>query len=601
MRCHDGGCMLDRTMGVEMDMSRHSLVSGATAEQVQATPGSFADEALHDPEQIRALLTAAAATGGRALLRREGRAVQVALERCDADAGRLVWQMIDRRSEWGQPPHEVDVLGPSSVLRLRLSDDVEAQGPSLVSPLPAELRRVRRRAQRRAPAPTGLRVDIELPDGAIRYEVVDVAAGGVALVAGGPAAERWLAAGQALPAIALPIDARPIRCQAVVRHVTPGGDGRVTYGVSLALEGEDSTRWEQLVLQALNPCTRPCEGQLERMWELFDLSGYFNLAGRTGDSFAAVRESFFRTTARTAAIPELFCHTVWPSGRGIEATVSAMKSYRYTWQTHQLAKRPGPGVAQLPGQVVRDVLVRAYEHAQADRGCRWVLAYVEKTTPFMDLSHLRFARRMASTGLALSMPVRMMDAHCSERSGLADALYDVGPATGDEARMLVAALARTRPRCYVEAMDLTGEGLDLRGAGEAWARRGLRRERAVFVARCRRQPLAALVVEHGEPGTNLFSLLDAARVVPLAPLPQEETFVYAALLDHARRWYADRGVASFTYIREDDDDSYAEACRLHDAPEAEPHLWILSSRLLPEFTEYLGEVTVGRRPAPRLL
>lgn len=67
MRCHDGGCMLDRTMGVEMDMSRHSLVSGATAEQVQATPGSFADEALHDPEQIRALLTAAAATGGRAL------------------------------------------------------------------------------------------------------------------------------------------------------------------------------------------------------------------------------------------------------------------------------------------------------------------------------------------------------------------------------------------------------------------------------------------------------------------------------------------------------------------------------------------------------
>ena len=127
---------------------------------------------------------------------------------------------------------------------------------------------------------------------------------------------------------------------------------------------------------------------------------------------------------------------------------------------------------------------------------------------------------------------------------------DIGPASIGEKYLLAGEIARTRPACYVEALDFTRERLELWGVSRAWQGAELERERRIFVARREGVPLAALVVELGHPGTNLFRLLDSARLFPLTP--EGKRSAYVALLDEARRWFAARGRSAFVFLCEDD-------------------------------------------------
>lgn len=588
--------MLARTSGASIEPLQAALHSMAPG------PALEAHETLRERARIVAVLHAAAVTGNPGVLRRAGQSTRVTLDRCDAATGQLSWGMLTARTEWGEPPYELDVVVYNSIYRLRLPADAESHGRSMVSGLPTQLLRIRRRAHRRTAAPPGLRMEMGRPSrAASSFEVLDLCLDGVGLAVDAADRDDLLSPGWCSLRLELDRASEVLEFIGEVRHVTTDCEGRTRCGVRLTPRPEDASGWARFVSQRQHPTTTTCEDLLDPLWQLFDLSGYFHLAGQTGDSFEALRRTFGRTVQRTTPIPELFCQTAWSSERGVEATLSSMKSYRYAWQIHQLAKRPGegPATSHVPGQILRDVFIRIYEHAQADPEGRWVISYLERATPFVDRSHVRFAEAMTATGLALSMPIRLMLAECADRCAPALEWFDIQPATDAEKQLLADTLARTRPSCYLDALDFTRERLEMHNICEHWDRHGLRRERAIFVARRHGQPLAALVLERGEPGTNLFSLLDSARIVPLAPFVQADKLVYPALLDEARRWFSRRGLESFTYLREDDDDSYAEACGLDDSPEADPHLWIVATRLLPELIEFICELTVGRMPNPR--
>jgi hypothetical protein len=238
--------------------------------------------------------------------------------------------------------------------------------------------------------------------------------------------------------------------------------------------------------------------------------------------------------------------------------------------------------------------VRTLEHSQADPDFRWLVAYVEANVPLMERVHLAYARAHADSGEALVMPVRLMEASCEELSGQpADGLH-ISPARSEEKALLAEHIALHRPACYVDALDLSRERLELTEVTRAWNAAGLERERHILVARRDNVPLAAIVMELGPLGTNLFRLLDSARLFPLYPEGRE---AYVALLDEARRWYASRHRSAFVLVREDEDDSYAAAARLRDEPGAQPCLWLLAARLMPELLEHVSEATVGRLPS----
>jgi hypothetical protein len=113
--------------------------------------------------------------------------------------------------------------------------------------------------------------------------------------------------------------------------------------------------------------------------------------------------------------------------------------------------------------------------------------------------------------------------------------------------------------------------------------------------------MAAALLETGEMGTNLFRLLDGVRLFALSP---DGMSAFPALLEWARGWYADRGRESFTYYCEDlQDESHAHVARMRDLGEG--RFWAVSAELLPEFLEYVFELTarppVQSVPAGRVL
>ena len=379
-----------------------------------------------------------------------------------------------------------------------------------------------------------------------------------------------------------------------VRHVSLSRDGgRRVAGLEVRPRtDEDSVRWMRLVEESLCPATRTSETLLEPLWELYAASGYFNLAGRSSEHFATLHRDFMDLGGRTATLPHLWCQTVWPSERGVEASLSSLKAYRHSWLLHQLGRRPGkPAQApEVPGQILRDTYQRTLEHSQGDPEFRWMFCYGEATVPWMERTHMRFGRLHQDSGQALVMPLRLMDVECDEPSGQPTGSLDIGPASIGEKYLLATEIARTRPGCYVEALDFTRERLELWGVSRAWQDAGLERERKILVARRQGLPLAALVLELGQPGTNLFRLLDSARLFPLSARGKD---AYVALLDEARRWFARRGRTSFVFLCEDEG-GYARVARLHDDPATQPALWIISASLMPEFLEHINEQSYGR-------
>jgi hypothetical protein len=580
--------------GVQVGIPEHGVLLG------QATPLSPTEASLRPvkedisgAERIETILTAIAAMSNKGVLHLPGHKVPVVLEHLDAEQGLLHWRCAEPGLEWGEGPYELEVSGYNSAYRMSLSVPT-AWGEWLVTPLPERLWRVRHRWQRRAPAPPGLRARCEQPSRSEQRrrecEVVDLSFSGLAL----RGSDDLAFPGRILTLELETADGESLTLSGEVRHVSSAqADGRRVFGLEVQPRtARDATRWTRLVTQSLCPTTSTSETRLEPLWDLYADSGYFNLAGKSVAHFDELRRSFMALGQRAAELPGLFCHTVLPSERGVEASLSSVKPYRHSWMLHQLARRPGQPAQthQVSGQVLRDIYLRTLEHSQGDSEFRWLFCYAESTVPWVQRTHVRFAQRMQDSGQSLVMPLRMMDVECGELSGQSAVDLDIGPASIEEKYLLASTITRTRPACYVEALDFRHEHLELDGISQAWQGAGLERERRILVARRQGVPLAALVLEVGQPGTNLFRLLDTARLFPLSP---EGRSAYVALLDEARRWFALRGRSAFVYLCEDEGD-YAKEARLHDDPATQPRLCIISASLVPEFLEHIHEQAIGR-------
>ncbi|RKH31529.1 hypothetical protein D7Y13_11490 [Corallococcus praedator] len=555
-------------------------------EWASGAPSALILDDITDPVRIRSILTTAAALGSPALLRRGETVMPLRLSRLDAATGCLHWTgpAVDVGA------CDIEIQGHHCIYRLHVTKDMR-QADAWETPLPSRIIQVRRRAWRRAPAPGSLRVRLPLPGWLGRERsAVDLSLGGLSLRL---APSERLSVGRVLqPIELLTEDGQRLSLRGEVRHVSAGADETFHCGLQVTpLTRDDAEPWRALVTQALHPTTRADGALVEAHWRLFSDSGYFDLAGRSSERFEARRASFVALGKRVAGLEAVLSEVVWPSERGVEATLSIMKPYRSLWMVHQLARhQDGSRYERTRGRMLRDVYVRAVEHAQADSAFRWFAAYIESTVPFTHRVHVGFAERMAGTGRTCLLPMRMIDVECAHPSGQEDSGLELGPATDAERRRLVEELALTRPACYAEALDLRLETLDLEDAARPWVSRGLERERYVLVAREGLTPLAVAVLEVGPPGTNPFRLLDSARLFPLSERGRD---AYPALLDEARRWFARRDRDSFTFLAEAPGD--VEAAGLHDdAPEARPYLWIIPADLASEFLEHIHEQTAPR-------
>jgi hypothetical protein len=589
-------------VGVTLEQGRGILAFLSDALRVGvAEPAASAlpvQDTIRDAERIRSIFVAICASGNKGVLRRQGRpVVRMVLERFHGATGQLEWRTEEPDLDWGSAPYDIDVIGYNSAYRMR-AEAGEAQGDRLFTALPTELFRIRHRWHRRVAAPEGVHARFHHPLwrelGLVRREVVDLSFSGLCLRC---KPQDLLFPGLLPPLIELELgEGQRVSVRGEIRFVSSvREDGTVLCGLSVLPYSSDEARWVRFVSQTMCPATRTSEGLVDELWDLFNRSGFFSLGGSTPAEFDELKQNFASLAKKAAEVPQLFCNAVWPSERGIEATLSFTKPYRNAWLGHQVAKRPGkpPAGVQEAGAIMRDIYLRTFEHPQSDPDFHWVVAYVEALNPWINKAHVKYAQRQMElgSGLAYTRKIQKMKAYSHELSGR-DHGFDVGPATPGELSLLAATISHQFPECYTEALDLTRDRLDLGPVTQKWKSFGMERERNVLVARRHGIPYAAAIVELGQLGANLFRLLDNTRMFSLLG---EGPRAYAALMDAARRWYAARNRPSFLYLREDEGGDYVQECGLHDGPD--PYLWIISSKLVPDFLEHISELTIGRRGA----
>jgi hypothetical protein len=541
------------------------------------------DETISDPNRIRAILGLLAA---RRVAPSNGGATLTSVE-----GDRLIWVGDAYELTRGEA---VELEGYNSIFHVPIAE-AQLTDDGVTTALPTSLRRARSRHFRRGAPKQRLSLRYEHPIWTgvriTSHAIADISFGGIRFLT---TLEALLFEGLELPLVELtvPGERSPIRFHADVRRLEMKDDV-IACGLRMKPSSpHDESRWAKLVGEELYGEV-PAAENIDELWDLFDVSGYFKLSGKDPEQFAEIKRGFATASRRTAAAPQLFGQATFRSERGLEAAISILKPYRQTWFGHQLAKRPGnpPGMSD-PRHVLREVYVRTMEHPLRDPSFKWLMGLIEAGVPWMRRAHIDFALKHRTSGLTTVQQFRMVEVDCTEPRWASIDGITIERATTEELGLLSQVVWGTRSRPYVEALDLVPERIELGDIAEAWRSAGFDRDRAILIARDHGMPVAAAILETGQAGTNLFRLLDSARIFDLGG--DRFDVSRAALMHYARIWYAERGRAKFLYLREDQPDQAPEHGDL-----GEGFLWIMSATLLPDFLEHVFEMT-GPRGASQI-
>jgi hypothetical protein len=551
---------------------------------------------IDDPVRLRVVASALARRHAEGTVYVGDQALQARIVDFDENVNLIMWKLADE-AEAGSVPGQlrIEVPGYNCIYQLTF-DAAERMGELVCTRLPTKAKYVRHRRYRRTTVSTSAFATFQHPIwqelGPFMCPLLDVSFGGIAF-ATDPQRDA-LYVGLRIEGIEVAYGRNQVvLLDAVVRTISRAPDGSATCGLSVeGRTSQDASNWADFVMRSLNQTTSPGDDKVEQLWDLFTVSGYFNLSGKGPEEFNSLARAFRNVVEQSRAIPWLTYQSVWPSEAGIEASISVLKLYNGTWLMHQVAKRRG--ASHRDGQVrqvLRDTYLRAYEYAHADPHCRWVASYVEAQVPWTQRSHLAFARQFGLTNGVVSWPFQLMEIYCHDRPEHKPlGLFRVGLATEEECEILCDVLHETRPEAYVEALDLVPERLGLFEAKRAWQAAGFDREREILVARrLDHTPVAVAIVETGETGTNLFRIVDSLRLVALAP-DGEQAFL--ELIEKARAWFRTRGKESFVYFSECEEGPRAQLAMERDLGPG--RMWAVRCELIPDFLEFVCELSEQR-------
>lgn len=586
LHLHHHGPDAVRTMGAVLQ----DLLAAGLAEP----PASkiAVQEDIADPGLVRARIRALAAHRAPALVRAGGAVLRGTAVPTRGDADVLVLS-LDGPVPDGDGDVDVELVGYNSLYRFRAEGAVRA-AEGLRMPLPARLLRLQHRHSPRAPASAGMHVLLRhplLPDLRIQRPLRDVSRNGLSFHT--HLREDLLHPGMVLDGMEVLFPGgAPVRLDGEVRIVVPAEGDAAVCGLRLSpVSDMDAARWFERVGNLLLPTTRVSGTWSEDLWDLYDASGYFSLSGKTTAHFAPLRRPFANVVRRLDRDPRLGVQVSWPSSRGVEASVTLLRTYTHGWLGFQMAKRPGEPVDGGTGrQVLRETMLRAYEHAQVDPELRWFLGFVQDAARWSKLVHCELPVRYQATGLAAMVPFHTFEVPLTDRWPVPPAGWDVQPATAAECEALLADLATRRPAAYMEALDLVPDRLDLARLREAWAGAGLNRERTIVCARRHGRTRATLMLEAADTGAHLFGLLDCIRIWGSGPDWRE---AIPALVAYARGWYAARGKSMFTCLLEDVRPEDVQRLGLTDLGGA--NMTLIGVDLVSSFMEHIVEVTAPRR------
>ena len=555
--------------------------------------GSHADEqaeSITDRAQVYDILDALIRHGGSGVVLDRGKRIPATANWLEPDGAAIVWQLTARVGDVTL----AELVGYNSVFRFTLIAKA-ASGTLLLSELPSELLRVRRRRVRRVRALNGERIVIEDRGHGARptptEPLLDFSYDGLAFCASGRPAVRvgTLLSGMRVirrGELGVSLDGEIV----AIDRSRDESIYRVRVCPATAF---DLDRWRHFVDAALHPDTAVDPAYCGDVWRLYGDCGYFSLSGKTPECFSTLQSSFPAVMERISRFPDLGCNVVWPSAtRGVSAALSTLKTYSHGWLGFQMAKISGDTPEGVSGRrVLREIHQRAYEHIQAvDPQPGWLIAYPQVKRVWSRAAHHDLPKRYEREGLAHIARFRALEYPCDRC--IEGPTFSVSLATRSETASFGSWLERTRPPVYRDALDLVPDRMDFGAIRHQWRKAGLLRERCLLVAHDGVRPVAAAVLEVAAEATHVYRLLDLMRVYAIEP---GGTDAFPALLDAGREFYTRYDKPSFVLFQEGD-------MELPDATVAQAYdmgfadMSILSAALAPELLEYVYQITAPKLP-----
>lgn len=607
---------LDRTLA---DRWAGAMVRRVVDRRLVSPPSQErSEETIRDEKRVQQVLGAVLAWG-RPLWVVTRRGVSVPCRRVEVLPGGMLSVRPSGADPLDAPPVAICFEGFNAEYEGEILE-CERHGDGFRLRPPPVLKRVFRRWQRRVEAPAHLHVRFAHPlepGRVVEYAVSDISFLGLGFF--GHPLETGLFPGMVLRRVLLCKGGRVLvaaRAEVLTLNPPPASWSheapRWRHGLRLCeLETPHRESWYRLVERGLHPNTRNRADWSRRAWDLFDASGYFRLSGKRPDEFVDMKPAFEAVSDRIDGAPEVGCTAIWPSSRGVEAVVSHLRVGEMTWLIYQVAMRPGrPPSGESGRTLLREIFLRAFEHAHRDPGIRWLIGYTEAHIRWNRRVLLDFAAPFVERERAAVVPFHLMEIptssdvpapHTPPSPGLAtnvpppEAGWSARPVSAEELPAALAGIREHLAPAHCEALDLVPGRFHLPRARRVWARAEMERDRELLVLREGRVVRGWAVLDAGTVGTSLFRLVDGLRLVVAGP---DEAAVLRAVLPAARAWYARRGRRCFSLFWYRESAEVPESLGIRDLGLG--YVWILAAALMPEFLENLFEASAPRgaaRPA----
>lgn len=387
----------------------------------------------------------------------------------------------------------------------------------------------------------------------------------------------------------------------VIRRIAPHRDsGLYLCGVEI-LEFSDAAqeyRWRRRVFRYLHP--RAVVAEPERAagqaWQVLAASGYVRL-WTPRESQERLQAEYSRIWKEAGPGSGLLM-LVERRGEAV-GTLAGSILYPRTWLVHQLGiterERGGLGTLMSLTYELYSGLMYLFQHEPA---ADYFVIYAERDRKWSETLYEAFATQ------------------CPDQSAIAydenrvfrrvvgapvSAVRPLNPrlrvAAADQAALLALSRAlksRSSPVVY-DALALAPADIELAGFASRCSKLGCERGRHVYVARERGLPIAALIAESGDEGSNIFGLMNRCFIVNLTREPLS-TVTKAALLSKAERHFEELDKRHFIFFDEPDQDAdFVRLCGFELISEG--MRFIAHKRVVPAWLSYLANVLSLRQAA----
>lgn len=357
--------------------------------------------------------------------------------------------------------------------------------------------------------------------------------------------EHGLFPGDRLPDLCIELPGQSLAAIGVVRSIAererPAG---FSCGIELEFnQPAGAEAWRRFVFDRMHPNTTDARGHADRAWRVLEASNYVGL-WTAPETRAQVRAEYIGSWQQPA--PEVGQSLLLDRGKSCVGVIAGSLIYPRSWVLHHLA-RDGrdDGQSQAPLKEAWELISGIVERLKTETDFEHFLIYIERGKRFNERLYSDFAERYFDKSKLTIGPIEVW------RRATATALPPAEHPEADIVDATPALLARLADRLATTTLPLEREALaldqariDLRDFTAFCGARAHERRREICFALEAGQPGAALIVETGGEGVNIFGLLNTCRVVSLGETPPSEA-IREALLRRAIEVYRAAGKQHF--------------------------------------------------------